>query len=540
MRWDFSWELGVGRWLGFLNWDLFGIWVLGFGIYLKAGLRRPFLFAVVAAVVLLLYAHTAGFDFVRADDADLIGANQEFLSSVRNAPLAFTRSYFEVAGQPSDQKTYYRPLTIVSFMVDARRGGANPRPYHVTNVVMHAAATCLLLALALAWGAREWAAFAAALLFAVHPVNVQAVAWIAGRNDLLVAIFGLLSLLAFARPMGAARAVGHVAAFAAALFSKETGIVFPLVAALHRVMVRGERMTRADRVAVVCDAVVVVAWALARGQALGGATANVPGAFLFTAAANLPQVFVQAGKMVAPLRLSVSPGVDGAGVALGVAAVGVLAWLAWSCTERRLAIVTAIWIVAALLPTLTVPGLPVYEHRVYVPLIALLAGGAVAAGSRIGPRHPIANVAVAVVVVVFAVMAYRRELVFRDPFTYWTDGTRDAQFGPIAHVNLGQLYEAAGQPADARREYLRALERDPNTPKAHNNLGVVLMKLGETELAREHFRSETERHPANPDGWFNLGLWSEEHGHADEARRYYLRAIAADRHFAPAQEKLAR
>ena len=459
---------------------------------------------------------------------------------MRNAPLAFTRSYFDIAGQPSDQKTYYRPLTIVSFMVDAQRGGSDPRPYHVTNVLLHATAACALLAVALAWGASAGAAAAAALIFAVHPANVQAVAWIAGRNDLLVTVFGLLSLLAFARPMGPPRAASHVVAFAAALFSKETGIVFLPVAVLHRVYVRRERLTRTDWIAIVCDAVAVVAWALARGHALGALTSDVSVETGRLAIANLPQVFVQAGKMVAPIRLNVSPGIDAAGVTLGVATVAGLAWLAWSRMDRRLAAMTALWMLAALLPTLVVPGLPVYEHRVYLPLAALLIGCAAAVPARKDARHFVVNAAVAVVVVLFAAMAYRREAVFRDPFTYWTDGTRDARFGPIAHVNLGQLYEAADRPADARREYLRALERDPNTPKAHNDLGVVLVKLGEPELARDHFRIETERHPANPDAWFNLGVWSEEHGNAAEARRYYLRAVAADRHFAPAQEKLAR
>jgi tetratricopeptide (TPR) repeat protein len=128
--------------------------------------------------------------------------------------------------------------------------------------------------------------------------------------------------------------------------------------------------------------------------------------------------------------------------------------------------------------------------------------------------------------------------VFHDAFAYWTDAAKDPQFGPIANVNLGQLYEGEGRLADARREYLRALERNPDTPKAHNDLGVVLMKLEEPELALTHFREEARRHPWNADAWYNLGLFEEIRGDSAAARRYYERAIAENRAFLPAYEKL--
>jgi Tfp pilus assembly protein PilF len=146
----------------------------------------------------------------------------------------------------------------------------------------------------------------------------------------------------------------------------------------------------------------------------------------------------------------------------------------------------------------------------------------------------------AVVIAILATLTYHRQDAFRDAFAYWTDATRDARFGPIAHVNLGQLHEGAGRPQEARREYLRALERDANTPKAHNNLGVVLMTLGEPDLALAHFREETTRHPWNADGWFNLGLWMETRGQAAAARPYYERALEANPSYAPAYDKLGR
>jgi hypothetical protein len=548
--------------------------------------RRALL--LVPLVPLLLYARTAGFGFVNADDVDLIAGNQRFLSDLRNAPRAFERSYFEVEGEPAGQKTYYRPVAIVSFMLDAARGGAQPRAYHVTNVILHAIVTCLVFALARAWGAAANIALAAALVFAVHPLNVQAVAWVAARNDLLVAVFGVVALLAWnamaaavAVPVATAEAVAlrgttarrhatartatagsamagsamalaiasrttvptiaiHLLAFALAVFSKETGLLFPLLAVAHQRLVLRRPLTRPQAVALAGDGVVVAVWAVLRTRALAGMPSEVTPDVLRSAFGQLPQILAHAGKMLIPARLNVSPGVDLWSAAIGTVAVTAFAWAAWRWLAGRQALFAAGWALLLLAPTLLVPGMPAYEHRAYVPMIGLLAAssGGLAFAPGTGRSRTRAWIALAAMLVTFAALAYQRQDVFRDPFSYWSDGARDARFGPIAHVNLGQLHEAAGRPLEARREYLRALERDPDTPKAHNNLGVVLMALDEPALALHHFTEETRRHPWNADAWFNLGLWHETRGAPAEARRYFERAVAQDPHYAPAHEKL--
>lgn len=499
-----------------------------------------FFFFAAALLPLLLYARTVTFDYVRADDADLIAGNQRFLTDLRNIPRAFTQSYFETENELGDLKTYYRPLAIVSFMLDAARAGADPGAYHATNATLHALATCLLLCLAHAWGAAPLAALAAALVCAVHPVNVQAVTWIAGRNDLLLAVFGLLSLLAWNRVRlgsGIGGLALHVLAFACALFSKEPGIFLPAIAVLHQCLVVRTPLTRTQKVALCFDGLVMIAWAVLRTQALAGSPARPTFGTLRIAIANAPQVLVHFGKLLIPFRLNVSPSVDVTAIVLGVIAVAVFALTASRWRPRAMAIVGVCWALAFLLPTLMVPGLPIYEHRAYVPLIGILVCAAVAFAGR---RAVWTAVGVAVVLITFATLTYWRQEVFRDAFAYWTDATRDLQFAPIAHVNLGQLHEAAENPQQARREYLRALALDPHTPKAHNNLGVVLMKLNEPELAAQHFREEARRHPSNADAWFNLGLSAELRGDAAEARGHYERAIVENRFYLPAYEKLGR
>jgi hypothetical protein len=511
-------------------------------------MRRPFFLLVTVLVPLLLYARTVSFDFVRADDLDLIAGNQPFLTDLSNLPRAFGRSYFEVEGDLVQQKTYYRPVAIASFMLDAARAGADPAAYHLTNILLHAAVACLVLLLATTWGAPPLAAWTAALVFAVHPVNTQAVAWIAGRNDLLLAMFGLLSLIAWTRGVLAA----HVVAFALAVFSKETGVLFLVPALLYQGLVLRAPLTRSQRLMLAMDAAIVATWAVLRSRALEGMPSELTTDTLRGIATNAPQILAHMRKMLIPVGLNVAPGVQDRDLLLAAIALIVLGITASRYLTGAMRAFAAAWVLLFLVPTLTVAGLPAYEHRAYVPMIGVVVAFAVARGQLPGSNSQlpkkssrplpwafgVGRWALSAGVAILATMTYARQDVFRDPIAYWTDAARDPVFGPLANVNLGQLHEADGRLDEARREYLRALERDPATPKAHNNLGVVLMKLNEPDLALSHFQQETRHHPWNADAWFNLGLFEELRGNRAQAREHYERAIAENRAFAPAYEKL--
>jgi tetratricopeptide (TPR) repeat protein len=380
-----------------------------------------------------------------------------------------------------------------------------------------------------------------ALVFAAHPVNVQAVAWIAGRNDLLLAAFGLLSLLFWSAIGSTTWAVAaHAVAFALAVFSKEIGFLFLPVALLYQGLLAHAPLTRGHKAAVALDVVVIATWALLRAQALAGMPSELSWNTLTVVAGNAPQLLMHLRKVLFPVGLNVAPGIQDRDLLLAAVALVVLGIAASRYLNRALTAFAAASVLLLLLPTLTVAGLPAYEHRVYVPLIGVALAIAIACARPSRGLRALSWGLIGAVIAVLAVLTYMRQEVFRNPFTYWTDAARDPTFGPLAHVNLGQLHEGEGRLAEARREYLRALERDPATPKAHNNLGVVLMKLDEPDLALRHFEEETRRHPWNADAWFNLGLFEEIRGNEAAARRHYERAIEENPAFLPAYEKLGR
>jgi protein O-mannosyl-transferase len=181
---------------------------------------------LVALVALALHAPSVAYDFTYLDDDQLILGRAAFLSDAASFFRAFAEPYF---GPGSS--SYYRPLVTASYVFDAQWSGVRALGYHVTNVALHGAISVLLLWLLLALGLGRLPALIAALLFAVHPLQTASVAWIVGRNDLLLTGFVLGSsacLLLEAQSPRALTKLGHVACFLGALFSKETALPAPV------------------------------------------------------------------------------------------------------------------------------------------------------------------------------------------------------------------------------------------------------------------------------------------------------------------------
>ena len=495
-------------------------------------------------VPLLVYGQSVQYDYVQADDADLILKNRLFISQLGNIPNTFTRSYFEVDGELNDQKTYYRPLVISSLILDTQLGSGAATVYHVTNVAMHALVVFLLYSLLIAMQADRRVAGACALLFAVHPVNVQAVCWIVGRNDLLLAVWvltSMLSLIRFSRTNATTALLGHLVAFALALFTKESAIMMlPLFFLFAWLWVGQSSFYLRHRSLLMGYGVILLGWYGLRQQALSGGdvfevtTIRSLSQTLFV---NIPDLLVHTGKVVAPIRLSIMPSLDLTGLMLGVLALGICATIFGRVLTPRRQVFVWGWFLLFLLPTLLVEEMPIYEHRAYVPLLGLCIGlSQIKIAEHTARRQ---HVVAVILLALFAVQTVRHSAVFTDRFTYWASATNDSPYAPIALVNLGQMEEERGRPGQAELHYRRALSLDPETPKANNNLGIVLMAKGDSASAKARFLEELRVNPENAEAHFNLGLYNKLVGRIAEAVPYWKSTLELNPYFVPAYQNLA-
>ena len=199
--------------------------------------RWKYLLLLVASIG-IVYAQSLRFDFVTYDDYELVVQNGDFLSRVSNIAASFTTHVFTTHRA---QSGYYRPLLLMSYIFDYQIWGLNPFGYHLTNIVLHCCTAVVVFLLLERLLKHRLAALLGSLLFALHPLQTESVAWVAGRNDVLLGLFVSIMLLAYLyyREETASRNLYliSVAAFALALFTKESAAFYILLLPLYELCV---------------------------------------------------------------------------------------------------------------------------------------------------------------------------------------------------------------------------------------------------------------------------------------------------------------
>jgi tetratricopeptide (TPR) repeat protein len=476
--------------------------------------------AAVVIVALALHARTLGFGFSYLDDDVLVLGDQAFLSQPSSLWRSFGRPYLPPAGR---DHAYYRPLVNASFGLDAQWGGGGPLAYRLTNLLLHALAAGLLFRLLRRLGHRPGVALFGGLLFAVHPALTEAVAWIPGRNDSLLAVFALASWLLLLRALetdGWLSRAGHLVAWLAALLAKEAAVVLPLVYLAHPLLVERRPWRTVVR------PWLVVGWAAALGLVLIARAAVLPegaGAAGVSAPrilSNLALYPISLGKLVLPLHLSVLATPEDSWLWPGaVGAALVFAALLVPGIRRASVLFAAACFAILVAPGLPASGLLALESRLYLPALGVvLAACEIARAVGGWPRGAkLAVGGVLVAVLAGASFSYGGE--FRDRLTFSEAAVRGSPHSALAHRNLGVTYQLAGDPARARREYEAALGEDAAEPVVHNNLAVLYMATGQLAAAERELRQELAINPDYPQAHENLALVLRALGRAGEANQ---------------------
>jgi protein O-mannosyl-transferase len=419
-----------------------------------------------AAVAMLIYGNAIANGFV-LDDGGVVLRNP-LVTTPASAWRAFVLPYWpETIGGGQ-----YRPLGIVSFAVDWLVSGGDARWFHIVNVLWHALATVLVWMLAAELLAPAAAAITA-LLFAVHPVHVEAVSNVVGRLEPMSAVFVLGALLAHRRGSWAAPAL-----FAAGLLSKESAIVFlGLVAANDLILDRDWRTTlRARRWLYAGYGAVTVAYAAillvtfhdreftTPARVFAGTTL---GHRLELVARTVPHYI---RLLVAPLDLSASyaPNVISphAGMsvmtAMGIAAV-VLVVLASAVAMRSrrwpAMAYAVIWAPLALAPVSNVffpSGVLLAERTLYLASVGVCLGVGAVAERYLITRPAMVVAATASVALAFAVRTWTRTPVWHDDRTYLLALLADHPESYEAHLAAGRALRGANALDQAERELVIA------------------------------------------------------------------------------------
>jgi hypothetical protein len=431
-----------------------------------------------------------------------------------------------------------RPLTYVTLWLNYRAGGENPAGYHALNLVLHLAAVWLLYEALRRMVPTQVAAVAAAI-FAVHPIQAEAVDYVWGRSIVLAGVFCFASLLEWLR----GRRWIAVAWFGAALLAKEEVAAFPLALMLlaRRGFVGrvGNLRPIANRPSTSGENVTAKVWlpqlvmlmlsALAAVRVFY-AIASTPGAPAGSRAGISPwHYFLAQGPviwrylrlLVAPLGFTVDPAISIPPVWLGLAAWFAIAAVAWRWR----------WMLVGFL--LLLPSSSIFpaedlaaDRRMYLPLAAFAVAAALAI-----PRKATTPVVIALIAI-----SIGRTYVWMSDERLWREAVAHAPDKIRPKIQLSRDVP----PAEALDLLSQARRLAPGNPAVAAETGKVLLAQGNSAAALTEFGRALALDPRDAQNYNNRGVALQALGLADAARQDYRRALAIDPSLTEARRNLSR
>lgn len=543
--------------------------------------RRRTLLALAALVALnvLVFGPVVGFGFVDLDDPAYVTDNPNVSSGITWAGI--------VAAFTSATAANWHPVTMLSHMLDVQIYGLWAGGHHLTNVLLHIGNTLLLFGLIRRMTGAFGKSLFVAALFAVHPLHVESVAWVAERKDVLSTFFALLAIwtyVSYARSPSAARHTIVVLWFALALMSKPMVVTLPFLLLLLDVWPlerpgawpptwRAWRPLVIEKLPLLLLALAtsVITFAV---QDTAGAVGSIERLPLTVRIGHaLLSYWTYVGQMFWPSGLAVFYPFDEGAVSWPWAAVAGLALVAVSATVLRFSrsfpfLLTGwFWFVGLLVPVI---GLVHFgnawtaDRYMYLPMVGLsivIVWGTTAAAARLNLARPVLPVSALIVVSACSIVARAQTATWRDSKSLWQNAlnvTRDnylaqGTLGAIL-VNEGRVDEGIGhlnewmrlrqglaaeendrgaalakenRLEEAAARFSHAVRINPQLVEAHVNLGFALARLGRTSEAIRALEDGVRLHPQQPEVRCNLAVLYHQQGNTAEARRQLEAALAA-------------
>ena len=491
----------------------------------RQGMRRNLGIALALVLVTVLaYAPVLQNGFVSFDDNVYVTRNAQVQAGLSAEGFAWA---FNV-GHASN----WHPLAWLSHMLDVSLWGLDPFGHHLTSLVLHAASVVVLFFLLLRMtGATGKSAFVAAA-FAVHPLHVESVAWVAERKDVLSALLGLLSIgvwVGWTKERGTGRYVASVLLYALALMAKPMLVTLPFVLLLldfwplRRLAWRSilEKIPFFTLAILSCAVTVMAQRELA---VISSTVLPLP----FRLGNGVLALVAYLGKALWPTRLAFfypyPPMISQNEVLLGAALL--LAATAFLVLRARKLPAPAVgWLIwlGMLVPVIGVVQVgrqAMADRYMYLPLVGLAIAAAWGV-EAILPRNAIARGARAAIAVAavgaWIVLTRAQVAVWKDDLSLFGHAVAVTEDNAVAHDLLGTALADRGRLAESEREYRRAVELAPRNVEFHTNLGILLGLQERFEEALASYRTAIELDPTYGNAFLNRGVTLANLGRLDEA-----------------------
>jgi tetratricopeptide (TPR) repeat protein len=518
-----------------------------------------FTYVVLILSVLLVFRQVRNFDFTNYDDNDYVFENPHVLSGLSYDGIiwAFTTGH----------AANWHPLTWLSHMLDHQLFGPGPGWMHLVNVLLHIANTLLLFAILKKMTGALWPSAFVAAAFALHPMHVESVAWVAERKDVLSTFFLLLTLAAYAgyvkRPSVFRYLIAWVL-FAFGLMAKPMLVTLPLLLLLldywplgrfdlhqtagvsssqkrqlppaheqRRILYRAMIEKIPFFVLAAASSIITLLVQHARGAVAGinllPLHSRVANAFLSYAR--------YIGKMFWPKNLAVFYPFDVRAIvawqvvlcALLLVGVSFLVIRFWR--TRKYLPVGWFWFVVTLVPVIgfvQVGSQAFADRYTYVPYIGLfimVAWGLPELLSKLPYRKFVLGISAAVALAAMGICAHGQVSYWTNGFVLFSHAIEVTQNNDVAYNNRSGTYIKLGRWQEAMEDIKQAIKIKPDFPESHNNLGVTYDGLGRSADAIDAYKQAIKLRPNYADAYYNLGIAYIKLGRWQEAIDAHKQAI---------------
>ena len=523
---------------------------------------------VVAITAFAVYANTLSNAFIDDDQAQVL--RNPWIKDFRFLPAIFSRSVWSFMRETT-ASNYYRPLMHVTYLIEYHFFGFRAWGFHLVNALFHVVNSLLVLLVGVRLspdphvlpGRKRTAfllsfPFVAAILFATHPIHVEAVAFIASVPELTFTGFVLLAFVLYVAAEDRRCSfllAGSILLFFAALLCKETAIILPALLVVYDLTLRPRTPLRARRLAVYAIYVFIAAvYLVIRYRVLSETLIPAPQSWYLSGhefvlnALVLFRTYLQ--KLILPVHLefwrSFHPissfltvdGLSALGVTVLVLSVAILAW-----RRDRQSLFFIALVVVPLAPAFYIsalPGKPFAERYLYLPSVGFVLLAARALGSLVLSGRKRAALAVfCTTTALYAAGTIERNRVWKNAYTLYSDTVQKSPDALLPRYNLAVALWYLGQVDEAIAQYRILIRANPADDRYHSALGAALVAEGREDEAIVELRTANALNPASVETLTTLGLAMGKKGNQEAAIAMYSEALAVDPNYPDAHFNLA-
>ncbi len=510
--------------------------------------KLAILISGIIIITFIAYYPTVNNGFTNWDDPMYVMNNSMIKSlSPENIKIIFT----------TPLSANYHPVTLLSLAINYKISKTDPTSYHVLNLLLHLCNVLFVfIFIYLLTGKKADIAAITALLFGIHPMHVESVAWIAERKDVLYTFFflgGLIIYLRYTESLKTKHYLITLLLFVLSLLSKAVAVTFPVVLLLVDYYTQ-RRLTKKSIIEKIPFFAIAIVFGLITLNTQSVAINKMEDftilqRLLIASYGFMAYIF----KLFIPVNLSAYypypdltlPHIPVA-FYIAPALIILLCWVLYKYRQQYRSLIFGFLFyaitVALVLQLLSVGGTIISERYTYIPYIGLFFIIGWLYNHLKTKNRNTSTTFITILsgyIIVFAVVSHQRTKVWKNSETLWSDVIEKHPDVYVAYNNLGNAYITSGRYEAAKKAYKRTIELNPGYAEAYNNLGSIYKAEKQFKKAEKTYKKAIELKPGFASAYFNLGNLYRETNRHKKAISYFKKAIANNQDYAQAYNKMA-